>query len=345
MIPRTIPAVQGHSWQQELTQMITDPAELVARLQLEHILGEKALAAAASFPLRVTESFVSRMRPGDVKDPLLLQALPLILELDSLQTPETPTEWLRDPLAEQGFKHAPGLIHKYKSRVLLIASPQCAINCRYCFRRHFDYADNSPGREEWQKAFSYIAADNSIEEVILSGGDPLTVADKQLQWFINSIENIEHVKRIRIHTRIPVVLPSRITERLLKILSNANQQIIFVVHINHPNEIDTDVAEKLRGLKNSVDALFNQSVLLNNVNNNINTLSNLSKKLFSCGVVPYYLHLLDKVQGAAHFDVARKEAIQLSQKLRAELPGYMVPLLVEEIPGADSKTPIICHTG
>lgn len=336
MIHRTLSAVQGpetdpNRWQDALARVITDPKILLERLQLTTHISEQALAALRSFPLRVTESFVARMEKGNPTDPLLLQVLPLADEMDNWD------EWSEDPLAEKQFSRQQGLIHKYKGRVLLIAASQCAINCRYCFRRHFDYAANSPGRQEWQAAFDYIRDDPSIEEVILSGGDPLVVSDRQLQWMFEQIANIEHVKRLRIHTRLPIVLPTRITPELLSVLGGTRLQCVVVIHANHPNEIDAEVKQRLTQLREHGIISLNQSVLLKNVNDSSEIFTLLSNKLFDCGVLPYYLHLLDKVKGARHFSVSKDQALTIYNKLRAELPGYLVPQLVEEIPGAHSK--------
>lgn len=337
MIHRTISAVQGPdshplSWQQSLSRLITDPVDLLARLDLKLPVDDSVRAALQSFPLRVTESFVNRMERGNPEDPLLLQVLPLGLEMQDW------TDWSADPLAERSFCKSQGLIHKYQGRVLLIAAPQCAINCRYCFRRHFDYAGNSPGRQEWQTAFDYIRADASIEEVILSGGDPLVLSDKQIAWLVEQLANIEHVKRLRIHSRLPIVLPSRITPELLAILSSGRLQCVMVVHSNHPNEIDNEVSVCLKNFRKFNITALNQSVLLKNINDRCEIFTKLSIRLFDSDVLPYYLHLLDKVKGARHFSVPREEARALYNNMRAALPGYLVPQLVEEIPGAHSKS-------
>lgn len=336
MIPRTISAVQGLDsqaipWQQSLASLITDPLTLLDRLHIKGELDEKTLAALQSFPLRVTESFVKRMELGNPRDPLLLQVLPLGQEMEDWDS------WVEDPLAERNFRKQKGLIHKYKGRVLLIAAPQCAINCRYCFRRHFDYASNSPSRRDWQDSFNYIRKDNSIHEVILSGGDPLVVSDKQLAWMVDEIANIEHVKLLRIHTRLPIVLPSRVTPELLGILSQTRLQSVVVIHSNHPNEINKEVACSLKLFQKHEITTLNQSVLLKNINDHCDIFTKLSIRLFECGVLPYYLHLLDKVKGARHFTVTREDACAIYNNLRAELPGYLVPQLVEEVPGALSK--------
>ncbi len=342
MIHRTIPAVQGPDlslqscWQEQLRSVITCPQHLLQILGLNATdLGysEEALGA---FALRVTPAFVARMEHGNPRDPLLMQVLPHQNEMRQQDS----AQWQMDPLAESHYRAAEGLIHKYRGRVLLIAAPQCAINCRYCFRRHFPYEENAPSRKEWQQSFNYIREDSSIEEVILSGGDPLVLSDRQLEWLIEEIENIEHVKRLRIHSRLPIVLPARLSERFNRRLSMSRLQSILVIHANHPNEIDEEVCCALRASRDAGITLLNQSVLLRGINDNCDIFTMLSNKLFECGVLPYYLHLLDKVKGASHFQVEKSEALTLYNKLRAQLPGYLVPQLVEEIPGADSKTVI-----
>lgn len=334
MIQRTIPTWQSISWQEELSSLITDPAELLDRLELPKSLLESAQKANKLFPLRVTQSYASRIKPGDIDDPLLKQVLPLGAELTS------PASYTADPLAEQSFNPAPGVIHKYHGRVLLISASQCAINCRYCFRRHFDYQANTPSRAEWQEALRYIADNESIDEVILSGGDPLAVSDKQMQWLVDQIAAIPHVTRLRIHTRLPVVLPNRITSELVDTLVKTRLQCVIVVHVNHAAEIDEHVHNRLKILKKANITLLNQSVLLKGVNDSASCLVSLSKRLFSCGILPYYLHLLDKVTGAAHFDVDEASAIALHNHLLAALPGYLVPKLVREVPNAASKTAV-----
>ncbi len=347
MIPRSKPNVQSTNqrasalnllcvdWQYELQNLITDYRELLHQLELELPDKPEIADAIRSFPLRVTHSFVSRMQKGNPNDPLLLQALPVWQEAQSVGE-----IWSQDPLQEKHYAKAPGLIHKYQGRVLLIAARQCAINCRYCFRRHFDYAGHSPSRTEWQHTLTHIENDPSIFEVILSGGDPLVLADKQLHWLLQQIENIKHVKYLRIHSRLPIVLPQRLTEDLLGRFAQSRLKIVMVVHANHPNELDSRVQKSLSSLRNYNITALNQSVLLKNINNDCEIFTKLSIKLFECSVLPYYLHLLDKVNGATHFEVPREEAIKIYKDLRAKLPGYLVPQLVEEIPGADSKTVI-----
>lgn len=334
MIQRTIPTWQSLSWQEELSSLITSPSQLLSLLELPETLLEAAEQANQLFPLRVTQSYLSRMRKGDINDPLLKQVLPLEAELETAQG------YTADPLEEQSFNPATGVIHKYHGRVLLVSASQCAINCRYCFRRHFDYQANTPNRAQWQEALNYIHQTPSIDEVILSGGDPLAISDKQLCWLIEQIEAIPHIARLRIHTRLPVVLPSRITDLLCQSLQKSPLQCVVVVHVNHPSELDSQVENQLNRLRTAGITLLNQSVLLKGVNDSASCLVSLSKRLFQCGILPYYLHLLDKVTGASHFDVDETAALAIHNELLATLPGYLVPKLVKEVPHAPSKTPV-----
>ncbi|MFL0800496.1 MAG: EF-P beta-lysylation protein EpmB [Agarilytica sp.] len=335
MIPRTIPTWQSKSWQEELSNLITDPTELFSLLKLDSSLLPSAIASAQLFPLRSTHAFVNRIETGNIDDPLLRQILPLAAEqgIDA--------DYSLDPLEEAEFTPIPGLIHKYTGRVLLVAANQCAINCRYCFRRHFDYQANSPSREQWNDAFRYIQGNTSIDEVILSGGDPLAISDKQLSWMITQIESIPHVSRLRIHSRLPIVAPSRVTDTLIESLRSTRLSTVMVIHCNHSQEIDNEVCDALKKLKTSDCTLLNQSVLLRGVNDSEKALTDLSLTLFRQGVLPYYLHLLDKVTGTSHFNVELGCARSLYQALLANLPGYLVPKLVKETPNAPSKVPII----
>lgn len=333
MIPRTIATWHIKSWQEELSQLVRDPAVLIERLQLDPALLPAARAAAKLFPLRVTESYLRRIKTGDPDDPLLRQVLPLDAELRS------PEDYSTDPLDEANVNPVPGLVHKYAGRVLLVASGACAINCRYCFRRHFPYEANNPGREQWQAALAYIRDDPSLSEVILSGGDPLAVSDKQFAWLVAQLEAIDHIERLRIHSRLPIVLPNRVSPELTHTLKTSRFDKVFVVHVNHPQELNSEVAESFARLKETGITLLNQSVLLAGVNDDEQILVSLSRRLFSLGVLPYYLHLLDKVSGAAHFAVTDIKARVIQRKLIESLPGYLVPKMVREEAGALSKTP------
>ena len=320
-----------NQWQISLSEAVSDPKELVELLNLDPNLLSAYSAAAKNFKLRVPRNFINRMRKNDLHDPLLMQVLPIQKELSS------PPDYLMDPLQEKAKNILPGLLHKYASRVLLIVGGACAIHCRYCFRREFDYATNNPGRKGWDEAIDYIHNQPLVDEVILSGGDPLMAPDHYLAELIKRIANIPQIKRLRIHTRLPIVLPERITIGLLDALKS-RLQCIVVIHTNHPNEIDRDVLLAMEAMKTVGITLLNQSVLLKGVNDSSVVLKELSEKLFSIGVLPYYLHLLDKVKGVAHFAVSRKKAIHIMRELSENLAGYLVPKLMEERPGAASKT-------
>ncbi len=324
-------AMTKETWQVELSQAITDPEKLLAALALDHRLLPAATRATKLFPLKVTPSFLQRMKPGDTHDPLLKQILPLDLELNAHPG------FITDPLQEQQANPIPGLLHKYHGRVLLIATGACAIHCRYCFRRHFPYADNVPNSTQWQQAIDYIANDQSIEEVILSGGDPLVLKDRHLEALLTQIEGIAHVTRLRIHTRLPIVLPSRVTTTLCELLMQSRLSTALVVHSNHANELNNEVCQALKKLIDANVSLLNQAVLLKGINDTVSAQLDLNKKLFAFGVLPYYLHLPDKVQNTAHFDVSMQEARQLLKKLHGQLPGYLLPRLAQEVPGADAK--------
>ncbi len=334
MIPHTAAPLQTSSWQEELSRAIRDPHELFKLLELDSATLPAALAADKDFALKVPLPYLARIRKGDINDPLLAQVLPTGAEL--LTTPG----YSSDPLEENRANPASGLIHKYKGRVLLIVSPACAIHCRYCFRRHFPYGDNQPGRKQWQAAFDYIAADSTISEVILSGGDPLAANDNYLQWLTAQIASIAHIKRLRVHTRFPVMIPSRIDENCIQWLTGTCLKTIVVLHVNHPNELDVGVREAVDRLKIAGAYVLNQAVLLKGINDDANTLIALSEKLFATGILPYYLHVLDPVLGAAHFDCDKHKIIDLGIQLRANLPGYLVPKVVSEQPGAHSKVPL-----
>ncbi|MCL4145635.1 UNVERIFIED_CONTAM: hypothetical protein GTU68_012597 [Idotea baltica] len=334
MITRSAASVDSLTWQEQLATSIRDPKLLLELLELDSSLLDGALKAHQDFPLRVPNAYLQRINKGDINDPLLLQILPLKNEL--IDAPG----YTADPLGEQNANPIPGLIHKYHGRVLLIVSPNCAINCRYCFRRHFPYQDNKPGRSEWQQAINYIAKDPSISEVIYSGGDPLATSDKQLLWLTEEIAQISHVKRLRVHTRLPIVIPDRITGQCLHWLTSTRLLTSMVVHSNHPNELDDNVAQALKRLSQAGVTLLNQTVLLSGINNSIETLQQLSERLFQIGVLPYYLHQLDRIKGATHFEVADKEAKQIVTQLMAQLPGYLVPKLVREVPDSPNKMPL-----
>jgi EF-P beta-lysylation protein EpmB len=321
------------SWQKDLRDVVTEPEQLLRRLNivpddyLEHFKARKL------FPVRVPLSFIKRMKKGDFDDPLLKQVMPLSSEFSLTDG------YSADPLGEHDTV-AEGLLHKYKNRVLMIVKSACAVNCRYCFRRHFPYQDNSPNKQRWQSALDYIATHNEISEVIFSGGDPLMASDDHLAWLIEQIEKIPHVSRLRIHSRLPVVIPNRITKKLVKLLKDTRLKATMVLHINHPNEINDELIEALEPLREARIPLFNQSVLLRGINDDAEVLINLSESLFDAGIQHYYLHLFDAVQGAAHFDVKEADAVAIFKDMLASLPGFLMPKLVREIAGQANKTPI-----
>ncbi len=318
-------------WQQALANAVTDPQELCRELTLDQQQFAALIEQSMPFNLRVPRSFVARMQKGHLDDPLLLQILPLKKEL------EIKPGFGHDPILEQNVNPIPGLLHKYQGRVLLVATGACAVHCRYCFRRDFPYEKNVLGTPGLQKVLDYISFDKSIEEVILSGGDPLIIKDNVLSNFLKSLSAIKHVKILRIHSRLPIVLPERITSNLLTILNSTRLQSVMIIHCNHPQEINDHVSYVLKTIRSAGITLMNQSVLLRGINDKKEILIELSHRLFSAGVLPYYLHLLDPVQGAAHFAVSVDEGKQLLKQIRDQLPGYLVPKLVQEIAGEKAK--------
>lgn len=323
--------VNTYHWQNELAEVITDPAALLAMLDLDVSYLPDAEIAAQHFPLRVPHSFVARMQKRNVHDPLLQQILPIGAEL--MDAPD----FVIDPLSEADKNPMPGLLHKYHGRVLFIFTGACAVNCRYCFRRHFPYAANNPGLNGWQQVVDYIKNDESISEVILSGGDPLVAPDKYLLKCLQSIDVISHVKRVRIHSRLPIVLPSRITDELTTMLASLRVKPVMVVHCNHAQEINHEVIAAVQLLRNNGIVVLNQAVLLKGVNDDVDTLVALSEALFACDILPYYLFTLDKVKGATHFDLPLTIAKKLHWDLAQRLPGYLVPRLAVEKPNKGSK--------
>ncbi|KJS09014.1 MAG: lysine 2,3-aminomutase [Gammaproteobacteria bacterium BRH_c0] len=328
----TLPLNEERSWKQELSGAITRADELLSLLDLADSPLARSVTAMPDFPLRVPLPYVQRMEKGNPDDPLLRQVLPVSQEL------VVAPGFNSDPLEEAQYNPVPGIVHKYSGRVLLITSPACAVHCRYCFRRHFPYEDNTLGKSQWQQALDYIAGNSSIREVILSGGDPLAANDNHLHWLVDQLAAIKHVQRLRVHTRFPVVIPSRIDADCLAWLTATRLTTVVVLHINHANEIDDDVAAMIQRLRGSGITVLNQAVLLKDVNDEVQTLTALSERLFENGVLPYYLHLLDPVSGASHFDIANPQAMALYRDLQAQLPGYLVPRLVRDTPGAAAKT-------
>jgi len=323
-----------HDWQSSLSNSITDVDSLLHAVELDINMLDASSQACRDFPLRVPHEFAERMQKGNPCDPLLLQVLPIAKELEKFPG------YSHDPLNEKASNPVPGLLHKYHGRVLLTLTGGCAINCRYCFRRHFPYSENTLSIKRWEPALAYIKNNPEIEEVILSGGDPLLVKDHLLLQLVDQISDISHVSRLRIHTRLPIVIPSRITNDLTKLLKETRLESVIVIHCNHANEIDNNVATAIKKLLESGATVLNQSVLLHGVNDNAECLINLSKQLFTIGVIPYYLHLLDPVVGAAHFDVAEASAKVIVKRMLEKLPGYLVPKLVRELAGQPHKTPV-----
>lgn len=322
------------SWHRSLAEAVRDPEVLIAELGLSSEWLEPARRAAALFPLLVPRSFLARMEPGNPRDPLLLQVLPLGAEFDEA------AGYKGDALEEAGAHIAPGLLQKYAGRALMIATGACAVHCRYCFRRHYPYGEEPRRLEDWEPAFRAITADSSLREILLSGGDPLMLTDERLGQIWNRLEGIEHLTRIRIHTRLPIVLPDRVTETFLRQLQESRLTPIVVVHANHPREVAADCAEALRTLVRAGVTVLNQSVLLKGINDSVEALAELSERLVDLGVMPYYLHQTDRVQGTAHFAVTDETAHRLIAELRRRLPGYAIPQLVREIPGELHKTPL-----
>lgn len=317
-------------WQKILATGFASSQELLKFLNLPADLGSKS--AEQVFKTRVPRRFAAKMEPGNPNDPLLLQVLATQQEL--LEVPE----YSLDPLQEAKANPIPGVIHKYANRLLLTVTGICAINCRFCFRRHFAYSDNNPGQQGWQQAIAYIQQNPKIQEVILSGGDPLLATDQILERLLTALEAVEHVQTIRFHTRVPIVLPERIQTSLCKILASKRFRIVIVFHCNHPRELDSAVYKACKGLQKAGCLLLNQSVLLKGINDHSAILSELSQQLFKYGILPYYLHLLDPIQGAQHFDLSLELALSIYHDLQSQLPGYLVPKLVREEAGKLYKT-------
>ncbi len=326
---------QEQNWQSQLSDLITDPLELLNLLELStDQLLSGAILASEQFKLRVPRAFVGKMNIRDPLDPLLLQVLPHHLEL------EDHPEFVTDPLGEEAANQMAGVLHKYQSRFLLTLTGACAIHCRYCFRRHFPYQENLPKNDDWENIKQYIEQNPHINEVILSGGDPLTLNNRKIALWLERLASLPEIKILRIHSRVPIVIPNRIDDELISILKNSRLRIVVVVHSNHAAELDDFTCSKLLQLSLHHITVLNQAVLLKGVNDSAETLNELSLRLFDARVMPYYLHVLDKVKGAQHFDLDSSKIDQIYSDVLASLPGYLVPKLVREIAGEKNKTPL-----
>ncbi len=326
MIPRTVPP-----WHQSLIDAFRRPEELAQYLEIEPSDIDQELNLNTGFPMLVPRGFADRMEKGNPQDPLLLQVMP------SIKEKITDDNYCPDPLREADVTVAPGALQKYQGRVLLIATGACSIHCRYCFRRHFPYSDSIAYGTDMDHAVRYLKANRDITEVILSGGDPLMLSNSSLKTMIYQLDGIEHIQRLRIHSRMPVTLPERVDPEMANILGTSRFKIVFVIHCNHANELDQSVSKAITTLAGSGITLLNQSVLLRGINDSCEKLRMLSERLFSFGVLPYYLHMLDRVSGAMHFEVATESALAMHKHLQGSLPGYLVPRLVYEKAGAESK--------
>jgi EF-P beta-lysylation protein EpmB len=322
-------------WKAELSHCISSIDQLLQLLGLNSKDLNASQLATQEFPIKVPQHYAQLMEYGNPEDPLLKQVLPIDAELKHDPSFNT------DPVNESEYNPVPGIVHKYHNRVLMIISPNCAINCRYCFRRHFPYNENRQSKQQWLKALDYLRTKPQINEVIYSGGDPLAANDNFLSWLTQQIESIRHIKRLRIHTRLPVVIPSRVDSQLIDWLGNTRLKPTMVLHINHANEIDTKLCEAVDQLKSAGITILNQSVLLKEVNDSSEQLIALSEKLFDAGIMPYYLHMLDPVQGASHFDIPKDRAIEIFNQMQSALPGFLLPKLVQEKAGETSKSLIL----
>ena len=335
IITRKVVSVE-QNWLKQLANGISDPAKLLEQLEIDPSPWQNGFEARKLFAQRVPQSFVDRMEKGNPYDPLLRQVLPLSEEF------EVHSGYSNDPLEEQN-NAIPGLLHKYHNRALMIVKGGCAINCRYCFRRHFPYDENKGSKSTWRQSLDYVTEHPEIDEIILSGGDPLMAKDDELRWLVDHIADIPHVKRLRIHSRLPVVIPARITDELTELLQTTRLQAILVTHINHAQEINQELRDSLAKLRSIGVTLLNQGVMLKGVNDSVEAQIALSQALFDAGVLPYYLHVLDKVQGAAHFYISDQQAKQIMVGVMAKVSGYLVPKLTREIGGRTSKTPLDLH--
>jgi len=332
MIPVPAATRQPARWQALWREALRDPVELLESLGLPGLAARVSSAAQDAFPLRVPRGFVARMRHGDPHDPLLRQVLPL--DDEDRVVPGFSLDAVGDAAAKGGT----GVLHKYEGRALLVATGSCAIHCRYCFRRHFPYAEETAAAGGWAPALDYLRADPSVHEVILSGGDPLSLSTAKLAELTDALRALPQITRLRIHTRLPIVLRERIDDEFLDWVGTLPWPVVMVLHANHANEIDEDLRAACAALRGRGVHLLNQTVLLRGVNDTADALVDLSEALFAAGVLPYYLHLLDRVQGTAHFEVPETEALALRESIHARLPGFLLPRLVREIAGEAGKT-------
>ena len=319
------------AWQQALREAIRDPRELCRILDLPANYETAAIQAAEDFPLFVPRGYAGRIRRGDPHDPLLRQVLPLDAERAEHR------DFAADPVGDASAALVPGLLQKYRGRALMVTTGACAVHCRYCFRRHYPYSDGPRSLDEWEPALRRIAADPSLDEVLLSGGDPLTLVDDWLARLVRRLAAVTHLRRLRVHTRLPIVIPERVCGALIDWLRGTRLATIVVVHANHPAELDEAVANALTRLVDAGVVVLNQSVLLRGVNDQADVLVELCRRLVDLRVMPYYLHQLDRVRGAAHFEVPAEVGLTLVAELRARLPGYAVPRYVRELPGEMHK--------
>lgn len=320
------------SWQEAMKDAVRDPVELCRLLELPAEFAATARDAVRQFPLFVPRGFLARMQLSDPDDPLLRQVLPLGQELEDVPG------FTKDPVGDAGAERLPGLLQKYQRRALLVTTGACAVHCRYCFRRHFPYAEAPRSIDAWQPALDEIADDESIHEIILSGGDPLTIVDSVLEQLVDELAAIPHLRRLRIHTRLPIMIPERVTDDFVGMLASSRLTPIVVIHANHANELDSSVAEALEKLSAAAIPLLNQAVLLRGINDTVDVQAALCERLIELRVMPYYLHQLDRVAGAAHFEAPTNLGRQIIEQLRARLPGYAIPRYVQEVPGALSKS-------
>jgi len=323
------------SWQQAMRGAIRNSKDLCDRLQLNNETLRTSAEGETQFPVFVPLKFLSGMRLGDRNDPLLLQVLPR--EEETIVDPD----FKFDPVGDSEVEKVPGLLHKYAGRVLLVLSGVCAVHCRYCFRRHYPYDTAPKSIERWLPALDYVRSDSSIHEVILSGGDPLTLIDASLSELVDHLDAIPHVTRLRVHTRLPVVIPQRVDTALCDWLERTRLSKWIVLHINHAQEIDSHLVDAIVRLQRTGATVLNQSVLLRGVNDSVDAMVELCERLVDCGVLPYYLHQLDRVSGATHYEVPRTEGLEIVSQMSKRLPGYAVPKYVVEIAGEESKTAIL----